>query len=71
MTNHLNDISPLFKTEPFNHQLNTWEETWAKESYGILWEMGTGKSKLLIDSACALYKEGKINGILILAPKGV
>jgi SNF2 family DNA or RNA helicase len=34
-------------------------------------EMGTGKTKVLIDNAAMLYDKGKINGVLIVAPKGV
>ena len=34
-------------------------------------EMGTGKSKVLIDNISMLYDRGKINGALIIAPKGV
>jgi len=33
--------------------------------------MGTGKSKVLIDNISMLYDKGKINGALIIAPKGV
>jgi len=33
--------------------------------------MGTGKSKVLIDNIAMLYNAGKINGALIVAPKGV
>ncbi len=34
-------------------------------------EMGTGKSKVLIDNISMLYDAGKINAALIVAPKGV
>ena len=34
-------------------------------------EMGCGKSKVIIDNFVYLYKNQKINGVLILAPKGV
>ena len=34
-------------------------------------EMGTGKTKVLIDNAAMLYDKGKIDGLLIIAPKGV
>ena len=34
-------------------------------------EMGTGKTKVLIDNAAMLYDKGKINGLLVVAPKGV
>ena len=36
-----------------------------------LWEMGTGKSKVLIDNIAMLYDKGKINSAVIIAPKGV
>jgi SNF2 family DNA or RNA helicase len=34
-------------------------------------EMGTGKTKVLIDNVAMLYDKGKIDGALIVAPKGV
>ena len=34
-------------------------------------EMGTGKSKVLVDNIAMLYDKGKINSALIIAPKGV
>jgi len=34
-------------------------------------EMGTGKSKVLIDNIAMLYSKGNIDGVLIIAPKGV
>lgn len=34
-------------------------------------DMGTGKSKVLIDTIAALYDAGKIDSAVILAPKGV
>jgi len=33
--------------------------------------MGTGKSKVLLDNAAVLYDRGLINGLLLIAPKGV
>ena len=33
-------------------------------------EMGTGKSKVLVDNIAMLYDKGKINAALIIAPKG-
>jgi len=34
-------------------------------------EMGTGKTKVLIDNLAMLYDKGKVDGALIIAPKGV
>src|SRR5688500_8541145 len=33
--------------------------------------MRTGKTKVIIDTACHLYKAGKLNTVLIFAPNGV
>ena len=60
-----------FKTTPYEHQLKALEVSWNKETYAYFMEMGTGKTKVLIDNAAMLYDKGKINGILIVAPKGV
>ena len=34
-------------------------------------EMGTGKTKVLIDNLAMLYDKGKVDGALIISPKGV
>jgi SNF2 family DNA or RNA helicase len=47
------------------------EKSWNKIAYGYFMEMGTGKSKVLVDNIAMLYDAGKINGALIIAPKGV
>ena len=60
-----------FKTKPYAHQITALEKSWDKEEYAYFMEMGTGKSKVLIDNIAILYDKGKINGVLIVAPKGV
>ena len=60
-----------FKTSPYKHQLDALERSWDKEYFAYFMEMGTGKSKVLIDNAAMLYNQGKINGLLLIAPKGV
>ena len=64
-------INYKFKTKPYAHQLKALEKSWEKESYAYFMEMGTGKSKVLIDNISMLYDKGKINAALIIAPKGV
>ena len=64
-------INYKFKTKPYAHQLTALEKSWEKEVYAYFMEMGTGKSKVLIDNISMLYDKGKINGALIVAPKGV
>ena len=60
-----------FKTKPYDHQLKALQKSWDKEYYGLFMEMGTGKSKVLIDEIASLYMRGKISAALIVAPKGV
>ena len=64
-------ISYKFKTKPYAHQLKALEMSWNKEVFAYFMEMGTGKSKVLIDNISMLYDKGKIDGALIVAPKGV
>ena len=60
-----------FKTKPYAHQLTALEKAWNRETYAYFMEMGTGKTKVLIDNLAMLYDKGKVNGALIIAPKGV
>ena len=60
-----------FKTDPYKHQITALEKSWNRETYAYFMEMGTGKTKVLIDNAAMLYDKGKIDGLLIVAPKGV
>ena len=60
-----------FKTKPYAHQITALEKSWNKVAYGYFMEMGTGKSKVLVDNIAMLYDAGKINAALIIAPKGV
>ena len=60
-----------FKTKPYEHQLKALEKSWASDTYALFMEMGTGKSKVLVDNIAILYDRGAIKGALIIAPKGV
>ena len=60
-----------FKLKPYAHQLTALEKSWNRETYAYFMEMGTGKTKVLIDNLAMLYDKGKVNGALIVAPKGV
>jgi|TARA_E500000331_G_scaffold305256_1_gene308867 SNF2 family DNA or RNA helicase len=59
------------KSKPFAHQDKALKMSWDKEVFAYFMEMGTGKSKVLIDNIAMLYNSGKINAALIVAPKGV
>ena len=60
-----------FKTEPYDHQRHALEESWAAEYYALFMEMGTGKTKVALDTLACLFESGKINSALVIAPKGV
>ena len=60
-----------FKNEPFVHQAAYLQRFWDTERVALLADMGTGKSFMLINNAALLYDKGKIDSMLIVAPKGV
>ena len=47
-----------FKTKPYEHQLEALKRSWNKKEYAYFMEMGTGKSKVLIDNIAILYDKG-------------
>lgn len=59
-----------FKTEPYEHQMETLARSAHKNLYALFLEMGLGKSKILLDNAGMLFEQGKISGLLIITPKG-
>jgi len=60
-----------FKTKPYAHQAKAWDMSKEKDEFGLFMEMGTGKTKVAIDTIAYLYDSGRINSVLIVAPKGV
>ena len=60
-----------FRVKPYKHQITALEKSWNKKTFAYFMEMGTGKTKVLIDNMSMLYDKGKIDGALIIAPKGV
>lgn len=61
----------MFKTKPFEHQRKAFYMSRDKESFALLMEQGTGKTKVIIDNAAYLYGAGKINCLVVIAPNGV
>jgi SNF2 family DNA or RNA helicase len=60
-----------FKTKPYGHQKEVFDDSWAADYYALFMEMGTGKSKVAIDTMGALFESKHINTALVIAPKGV
>jgi len=59
------------KTEPYRHQMDAWTASRDAQYHALFMEMGTGKTKVAIDTMGYLYESGNINAALIVAPKGV
>lgn len=59
------------KTKPMNHQSTYLERSAGKRNFAILAEQGTGKSWMLLADAERAFEAGKIDAVIIWAPKGV
>lgn len=64
-------ITADFRTEPYSHQLREFELHCEDPGRALLWVPRTGKTKAVVDMACHLYKEGRIDAVVVLAPNGV
>ena len=60
-----------FKTTPFKHQLDCWRRSKDLKSFALFMDQGTGKSKVIIDTAAHLYLSKKIDAQVVVAPKGM
>ena len=60
-----------FKLPPYEHHNIALKKSWNKEEFALFCEMGTGKSKMLIDNIGILFEREEITAALIVAPKGV
>ena len=64
-------VNYKFKLKPFDHQIKALKQGWNKHEFGFFMEMGTGKSKVLIDNIGILHLNYGLEFALIIAPKGV
>ena len=60
-----------YETTPYDHQRVALEDSWSAEYYALFMEMGTGKTKVAIDTMAILWEAEKLKAVLIIAPKGV
>ena len=61
----------IFKTEPYDHQREAFTASAERVNFALLMDMGTGKTKVDIDSMALCYEKGIIDFAIIVAPKGV
>lgn len=60
-----------FKTKPYAHQLEAFNRFKDVEYFALFMDMGTGKTKIIIDISAHKYETGQINAVLIIAPNHV
>ena len=65
------DVRQYCKREPRQHQLRIWRDTRDDEFSGFHLYMGTGKSKIAIDTVSYLFLNKKISAFVVVAPAGV
>lgn len=59
------------KTQPMKHQIEGLNKANGRRNFGFLAEQGTGKTWMALAHAERYYDAGKIDGILVAAPRGV
>lgn len=60
-----------FKTKPMDHQARAFMLSREQKAFGYFMEMGTGKSKVIIDNAAFLFSRSEVDLLLVTAPNGV
>ena len=55
-----------FKTEPYEHQRKALERGYDKKFFAYFMDMGTGKSKVLLDNIGILRQRGEISCACII-----
>lgn len=64
-------IKYKFKTTPYRHQVKALKKMILRRGGGLAMEMGTGKSKVAIDFACAMHLKTGVDRVVICCPKSV
>jgi SNF2 family DNA or RNA helicase len=60
-----------FKTKPYKHQLVAFKRALKQGYLAVLWEPRLGKSKLIVDWACAEFQRYNVQRVLIICPLSV
>lgn len=56
---------------PMKHQMEALNRAWPRPGFGLFMDMGTGKSRVVVDLACARYNAEQIEQVLIMCPLSV
>ena len=60
-----------YKTNPYQHQRDALNKGALSKNYAYFMEMGTGKTKVVIDNATYLYQQKEIKEVIVIAPNSV
>ena len=60
-----------YKTKPYQHQRDALNRGGLLKNYAYFMEMGTGKTKVIIDNATYLYQQKEIKEVIVIAPNSV
>lgn len=60
-----------FKTSPYQHQLEALSFAYGRKAFAFFMEMGTGKSKIIVDEVTNLIEDDLIDASIILAPNNI
>ena len=60
-----------YKTNPYQHQRNALNKGGLSKNYAYFMEMGTGKTKVIIDNVAYLYQQKEIKEVIVIAPNSV
>jgi SNF2 family DNA or RNA helicase len=58
-------------TTPLNHQHEALSIGWRRDFFAYFLEMGLGKSRIALDDFLLNYEDHRVDGLVIIAPKGV
>lgn len=71
MINDIHKFPPQYHpVTPYAHQEKAFNESKNLRHYALWWEMGCGKTKVIIDTAVHLFLSGEIDGLLVVSDKG-
>lgn len=59
------------KVDPWRHQQLALVNTWREPAHACTMEQGTGKTKVILDTAACLYLNRNIAALVVVAPDGV
>jgi len=67
----IDDYLNRFRTLPYRHQVVGVRLLVEQSNFGLFDEMGAGKTKQVVDAACLLCEEGRIDTVLVVSPATV